>query len=100
MSAANLPSDAVHDMRLSELFISRSHSRRLAVSSGPYRRFRLDIIRRRHIEVRNPMARRITAGLLFTALLGAACGNADTDPSSSGEQNSPSDSGRDVFLPG
>ena len=35
--------------------------------------------------MRDPIARRITAGLLFTALLGAACGNADTDPSSSGD---------------
>ena len=30
------------------------------------------------------MARRIAAGLLVTALLGAACGNADTNPTSSG----------------
>lgn len=33
--------------------------------------------------MRNPIARRLAAGLLLTALLGAACGNADTDPASS-----------------
>ena len=35
--------------------------------------------------MRNPTARRFAAGLLLTALLGAACGNADTDPASSGD---------------
>ena len=35
--------------------------------------------------MRIPTARRLVAGLLLLALLGAACGKADTDPSSSGE---------------
>lgn len=35
--------------------------------------------------MRNPNPRLLVAGLLVTALLGAACGNADTDPSSSGD---------------
>ena len=39
------------------------------------------------------MARRIGAGLLLTALLGAACGNADTDPTSSGDDGGQSVSG-------
>lgn len=43
--------------------------------------------------MRNPIARRFAAGLLFTALLGAACGNADTDPSSSGDGDGQSISG-------
>jgi phosphate transport system substrate-binding protein len=43
--------------------------------------------------VRNPNARRFAAGLLFTALLGAACGNADTDPASSGDDGGQSVSG-------
>jgi phosphate transport system substrate-binding protein len=43
--------------------------------------------------VRNPNARRFAAGLLFTALLGAACGNADTDPTSSGDDGGQSVSG-------
>ncbi len=45
------------------------------------------------IEVRNPNARRLVAGLLFTVLLGAACGNTDTDPSSSGDDGGQSISG-------
>ena len=43
--------------------------------------------------MRNPIARRMTVGLLVTALLGAACGNADTDPSSSGADGAESISG-------
>ncbi|MBW3595015.1 MAG: PstS family phosphate ABC transporter substrate-binding protein [Actinobacteria bacterium] len=43
--------------------------------------------------MRNPTARRVAAGLLLTALLGAACGNADTDPSSSGDDGGQSISG-------
>lgn len=43
--------------------------------------------------MRNPNARRLAAGLLFTALLGAACGNADTDPTSSGDDGGQSISG-------
>jgi len=47
--------------------------------------------------MRNPIARRFTAGLLFTALLGAACGNADTDPASSGVDGGQSPSGSIVI---
>ena len=43
--------------------------------------------------MRNPIARRMAVGLLFTALLGAACGNADTDASSSGVDDAQSISG-------
>lgn len=43
--------------------------------------------------MRNPIARRVAAGLLLTALFGAACGNADTDPSSSGVDGEESISG-------
>ena len=43
--------------------------------------------------MRNPIARRLAAGLLSTALLGAACGNADTNPSSSGDDGGQSISG-------
>ena len=43
--------------------------------------------------MRNPLARRIAAGLLFTALLGAACGDANTNPSSSGDDGGQSVSG-------
>lgn len=35
--------------------------------------------------MRNPKARRLAVGLLVTALLAAACGEANTDPSSSGD---------------
>ena len=43
--------------------------------------------------MRNPIARRVAVGLLSTALLGAACGNADTNPSSSGDDGGQSVSG-------
>lgn len=43
--------------------------------------------------MRNPNARRLAAGLLLTALLGAACGNTDTDPTSSGDDGGQSISG-------
>ena len=43
--------------------------------------------------MRNPTARPALAGLLLTALLGAACGNADTDPTSTGNGGGESVSG-------
>ena len=43
--------------------------------------------------MRNPTARPAVAGLLLTALLGAACGNADTDPASTGNGGGESVSG-------
>ncbi len=43
--------------------------------------------------MRNPLARRLAAGLLLTALLGAACGDANTNPSSSGDDGGASVSG-------
>ncbi len=43
--------------------------------------------------MRNPIARRSAVGLLVTALLGAACGDANTSPSSSGDDGGSSVSG-------